>query len=240
LPKTPFVQSCLEQLVSRALSPVLVTEVTMFRKTSLKAFVVLALLIGLFIPLLPARAGQTKPLPSLADFKTAVTNGQANALRGVYVQDVLAKRIVQQPQDNPGFVSQMDGVVTQFSLAAMYNVVGLLAHNNLAGASFPDLAIGQRVQLIYGDGRVSEYEIDKISRFQALQPNSGNSNFVDLDTHIVYTASQIFAMFYEGGDHVTFQTCIFKDGNLSWGRLFVTAVPAPLINSSDTHTPRSH
>jgi len=29
---------------------------------------------------------------------------------------------------------------------------------------------------------------------------------------------------------VTFQTCILQDGNSSWGRLFITAVPVPLMN----------
>ena len=36
-------------------------------------------------------------------------------------------------------------------------------------------------------------------------------------------------MFYDGDAHVTFQTCILQDGNSSWGRLFVTAIPVSPI-----------
>ena len=32
-------------------------------------------------------------------------------------------------------------------------------------------------------------------------------------------------MFYNGETHVTFQTGILRSRNLSWGRLFVTAIP---------------
>jgi hypothetical protein len=32
---------------------------------------------------------------------------------------------------------------------------------------------------------------------------------------------------YTGGDKVTFQTCLARDGVLAWGRYFVSATPAP-------------
>jgi hypothetical protein len=32
---------------------------------------------------------------------------------------------------------------------------------------------------------------------------------------------------YTGGDKVTFQTCLARDGVLAWGRYFVSAAPAP-------------
>jgi hypothetical protein len=35
----------------------------------------------------------------------------------------------------------------------------------------------------------------------------------------------MFKRVYFGDRHVTFQTCIEKDGALSWGRLFIIAVP---------------
>jgi hypothetical protein len=42
----------------------------------------------------------------------------------------------------------------------------------------------------------------------------------------VMTARQVFKRVYAGERHVTFQTCIERLGNRSWGRLFVLAVPA--------------
>jgi hypothetical protein len=35
----------------------------------------------------------------------------------------------------------------------------------------------------------------------------------------------MFKRVYFSNRHVTFQTCIEAEGNLSWGRLFVIAVP---------------
>jgi hypothetical protein len=37
----------------------------------------------------------------------------------------------------------------------------------------------------------------------------------------------MFKRVYFGDRHLTFQTCIAKDGEASWGRLFVIAVPKP-------------
>jgi len=93
-------------------------------------------------------------LPNFSEFSNAVQDGSADLPRGVYVPNLLALPIVQQPAGNPGFVSKQDGKVTQFSMANKYGNVGLLAHNYLAGKSFSELAIGDEVRLVYGDGRV--------------------------------------------------------------------------------------
>jgi len=39
------------------------------------------------------------------------------------------------------------------------------------------------------------------------------------------TAEQLFNRVYRGDRHVTFQTCIDANGDISWGRLFVIAIP---------------
>ena len=164
-------------------------------------------------------------LPDYRSFLESVENGQAGVLRGVYVDGVLALPIVQQPVGNPGFVSQNANEVTQFSMAAEVGNVGLLAHNFLSGASFTNLAPGQEVLLVYGDGTVEYFVIDQIYQYQALQPYSPNSEFRDLETDITITAQELFRKVYRGERHVTFQTCIEANGNGSWGRLFITAQP---------------
>jgi hypothetical protein len=205
-------------------------------KTSLKVFVLAVLLAGLLIPFMPARAADGVTIPAFSDFVTTVTNGQVGVVRGVYVPNVMAYRVVTQSADNPGFVSQTAGVVTQFSMAEQYNVTGLLAHKNLAGASFSNLVVGQEIRIVFGDGRVAIYMVSQAIRLQALQPLSENSDFLDLSTNSTYSAGAIFKMFYQGGDHVTFQTCILRDGNSSWGRLFVTAVPAAFVYNYATRS----
>ena len=209
-------------------------------KISFKVIILVALLAGLLIPFKPARAAESKTLQPFPDFVTMVTNGQADVVRGVYVPGVLADRVVAQPAANPGYVSKLDGTVTRFDMAARYKVIGLLAHNNLAGVSFSNLAVGQEIRIIYGDGRVAIYLINQVARFQALQPFSENSDFLDLNTNSTYSAGAIFKMFYQGGDHVIFQTCISQDGNSSWGRLFVTAAPASYAYNNETHSMGLH
>jgi len=185
----------------------------------------LALFILILLPVRSASAAEKGNPQAFSGFIASVVNGQAKEVRGVYVPGILALRVLQQPQGDPGLVLRVDGVATQFRLAARNRVIGLLAHNDLAGAAFSGLKIGQEVRIVYGDGRVAYYQINRLARFQAFQPGSRKENYVDLNSNATYSAQEIFSMFYDGAAHVTFQTCILRDGNSSWGRLFVTAVP---------------
>ena len=169
--------------------------------------------------------GNTAVLPAFSDFSKTVQNGQQDVLRGVYVDGVLALPVVQQPSSNATFVSSKAGEATQFSLASKYGNIGLLAHNHLAGKFFSQLTNGQEVRLIYGDGHAETFVIQKVLKFQALQPTSPNSSFKNLDKDETLTAGQMFERVYLGDRHVTFQTCIEAKGKLSWGRLFIIAVP---------------
>jgi hypothetical protein len=193
------------------------------------ASLLLALILSLFFhPISVLAMGDSEvALPNFADFVHTVENGQQDLLRGVYVSQVLAFPVIQQPTGSPGYVSGYDGQVTQFSMAARYGNVGLLAHNHLAGKSFSGLAVGQEVRLVYGDGHVEYFVITEVLRYQAMQPTSLYSSFRNLDNEELLTAEQMFKSVYMGDRHITFQTCIEANGNLSWGRLFVVAIPKP-------------
>lgn len=196
-------------------------------RTVLNASFLLLVLISLFfnpVSVLAGRDGEAT-LPNFGDFSQIVQNGEADVLRGVYVADAFALPVIQQPSGSPGYVSNYDGQLTQFSMAAQFGNLGLLAHNHLAGKSFSQLAVGQEVRLIYGNGRVEYFVITEILQYQALQPNSMRSTFRDLATNETITANQLFERVYTGERHVTFQTCIEANGNLSWGRSFIVATP---------------
>jgi hypothetical protein len=172
------------------------------------------------------------PIPTEASnrefdaFVQTVMNGNSNEIVGVYVENILALRVVQQPSNDPAWVSANDGEATEFLLAFIYaGNIGLLAHNYLAGRYFFNLQDGDVVQLIYGDGSVFDYEINQILEYQALQPESVDSEFVDLLTGETLTASNLFYTVYGGDHHLTFQTCIDRDNNSEWGRLFPMAYP---------------
>ena len=193
----------------------------------LNASILLAIFISLFSSPISALAmdGNADTLPGFTEFSESVQNGDVSTLRGVYVPDVFALPIVQQPSNNSGYVSNKDGELTQFNMAAKYGNVGLLAHNHLSGKLFSDIAVGQEIRLVYGDGRVEYFVVTEVLRYQALQPNSPWSSFRDLETDEKLSAGQMFKRVYFGDHHVTFQTCIEQNGELSWGRLFIIAVP---------------
>ena len=159
----------------------------------------------------------------LAKFKRA----DSATVTGVFVCHVFTLDVTQQPANDPVFVSEERNTVTQFRLAARYGTIGLLAHNTDSGSGFFRLALGQEVDIVYGDGTVRPYVISEIRRFQALNPDNPYTDFVALDHGGArFSSTQVFAKFFQAGDRVVFQTCIDARGNPSWGRLFVTATPA--------------
>lgn len=164
-------------------------------------------------------------LPDFTDFAQPVGDSDANTLSGVYVPDVLALPVIQQPPGDAGYVSNKDDQATQFAMASQFGSVGLLAHNYLSGRFFSELTVGQEVRLVYGNGIVEYFVITEILRYQALEPNSELSSFRNLDRSEVLSADQMFKRVYAGERHVTFQTCIEANGTVSWGRLFVVAKP---------------
>ncbi len=196
-------------------------------RTSLNASLFLAIFVSAFFNTYSAAAlgnGEAS-LPEFTDFSQIVQNSQPDVLRGVYVPDVLALPVIQQPEDNAGFVSSKDGEITQFGMASQFGNVGLLAHNTLSGEAFSQLARGQEVRLVYGNGKVEYFVITEVMSYQALQPTSPYSSFRSPSGSETLTAEQMFKRVYAGDRHVTFQTCIEANGNFSWGRLFVIAVP---------------
>ena len=148
-------------------------------------------------------------------------------LRGVSIHDDEDSfPVVQQPPGDTNYVSKNDGEVTQFASASRYGNIGLLAHNYLSGRFFSQLRIGEEVQLLYSDGQVETFVVTEILRYQALDPKSPYSSFQNMDNEDeVLTVRQMFDRAYQGGRHVTFQTCIAAEGISSWGRLFVIASP---------------
>jgi hypothetical protein len=168
-------------------------------------------------------------LPALNTFIETVKDGNAAAVRGVYVSNVMALTVVQQPVGYPGYVSTEESVATQFSIAAEVGNVGLLAHNTHAGGLFSNIKQGDLIVLVYGDGHVESFMAESIQRYQALDPLNPYSLFKDMETQTSFTAEELFNNVYRGDYHLTLQTCIENSGNSSWGRLFIVAKPVDTV-----------
>ena len=213
---------------------------TKLYRTALNTILLLVIFTSLFAQPASALSLQNSEVtfPEFTEFSNSVENGDKSVLRGVYVSNVLATPVVQQPVDNAGYVSSTDGMLTQFSLPSQFGNVGLLAHNTLSGKFFFQLEVGQEVRLVYGDGRVEYFIIQRILQYQALQPNSPYSNFRDLSSDEILTAEQVFRKVYTGDRHVTFQTCIAANGISTWGRIFVIATPKPQYATPNRFDPK--
>ena len=163
---------------------------------------------------------------NLQSFVASVLNGQADQITGIYADGLMAYEVVRQPKGNLAYVSADADDITLFDLAAQYGTQAFLAHNYLAGASFSELDLNMIITLVYGDGHLAYFRVADIHEYQALSPDSTQSNFVDLETGQEISNSTLFNQMYNNNDAIVFQTCITREGNTTWGRLFVEAVPA--------------
>ncbi len=162
---------------------------------------------------------------NLTQFIDQVKNGSTQQITGLYVESLFSYPVVQQPGGQPAFVSTNDNQVTQFQSASSYGSLGFVAHNTLAGVKFPEIQMGEVITLVYGDGHFTQYQVSQIRQLQALQPNNPYTSFVDLSNNQTLTVEDVFYQTYGVSGQLVLQTCIASQGNDSWGRLFVIAVP---------------
>ncbi len=204
---------------------------TLKGQISLTLLSIFSLALGLSFCFLPAPVNSGGSVGARLSSFRGVVNTVApvefeGVLSGVSIQDGENFPVVQQPDGDTNFVSKNDGEITQFASASRYGNVGLLAHNYLSGKAFSQLRIGEEIQLVYSDGHVEIFVVKEILRYKALDPRSPYSSFQNVDNKKeILTVGEMFDRAYEGGRHVTFQTCIAAEGNSSWGRLFIIASP---------------
>jgi hypothetical protein len=194
---------------------------------------IVVLFYALSFGLLPASA-EAMAVPDLNTFVNNVENGHSTIIRGIYAPEAFALPVIQQPKDNAAYVANTADVVTEFSMARRYGNIGMLAHNHLAGKYFSSLHLGSQIQMVYGNGKIENFIVTQVLRYQALSPNSPYTNFVDLESGKTLTVQQVFYKVYTGERHVTLQTCIAQNDEPSWGRLFVIAEPMVEVIQSET------
>lgn len=172
----------------------------------------------------PVSAAAPQALQSVDDFAASVNNGNSGQLVGVYVADIFALSVVQQPSGNAGYVSTSKNTLTQFGLASNYGSTGLLAHNYLSGKYFSSISSGKVITLVYGDGSKKNFTVSEVRQYQALTPSSVYSNFVNInDISKQLSSTDVFLGTFGKSGALVLQTCISKNGESSWGRLFIIA-----------------
>jgi hypothetical protein len=178
-------------------------------------------------------ASALSPVIDLNTFSASVVNQNSDQIVGIYAADLFALPVVQQPASQPAFVSTKDNVVTQFSMAKQYGSAGFVAHNYLAGLKFFDVEIGDKLDVVMGDGTIVNYTVIQIKKYQALSPTSPYSSFINLQkpsTTLSYI--DLFNETYARPNNLILQTCISYGNSDSWGRLFVIALPSSQLASA--------
>jgi hypothetical protein len=180
-------------------------------------------------PAADASQGEAAAQPTATPSAASAAPAQAPAADAPFVQLVLPGgirlSIVDQPAGQSNYVSTDPNAVTRYAAAEANGVIGLLAHDTLAGSNFASLKVGDVITLVDSSGSTYAYQITESRSYQALSPESPLSDFIDLSNNQKLSAAAVFNLVYSGSGQVTLQTCIAKDGDASWGRLFLIAKP---------------
>ena len=176
-----------------------------------------------FAPFIPVTGTSTPHTTETNHVQPATT--KSTTATTVDAAGIFSLIVVQQPKSKAGYVSEEPEKLTQFSMATKYGSQGFLAHNYLAGAYFSSLTVGSQITVTYADGSKQTFQVQEIRSFQATSPTSATSSFIDLATNKKLTATQLFMQTYGVKGNLILQTCIAKDNQSSWGRLFVIASP---------------
>lgn len=167
-----------------------------------------------------------QPVNSLAQFIQDVTNGNKEAIVGVYSAYTLALPVINQPENQPAWLADEDGIVTNFSLAARAGSIGLLAHYEHSGKAFYQLTPDQSILIVYGDGQTKTYKVKNILYFQAKEPSRASTSFISMDLqNQEYSQEEVFDLVYRHPGRLVLQTCLVGQGSQTWGRMFVIAEP---------------
>lgn len=174
---------------------------------------------------IPVKFGGEKEFRS-AQAVAAETNSNSFAIKGISSRSKFNLSVTYQPAGSPGFVTTSPEAVTFFSTAVNYGSIGIIAHNYLAGSEFFELRPSNIINLSFADGHVETYIVNEVREYQALTPTSPYSSFINLaNPSEIISYRDLFFETYGVNNRLVLQTCISKNNDDSWGRLFIIATP---------------
>lgn len=160
---------------------------------------------------------------SLSELIARLVNRQDLFQLGVYVPGVMALPVIQQPVDNNLFVSTKGSVLTQFNEASMNGILGILAHNFLAGGLFYEIGLGEDIWIVKGIDTFTHYRVSSIEQYQRVKKAGAPDEYIDLSTNEELSTREVFSRYYDGEHHLTLQTCLERNGDGDWGLTFIVA-----------------
>lgn len=171
----------------------------------------------------PPMKTATGPDALFIDFRDRVITGDSEKITGFYSRAVGGFYVIQQPSGKDGIVSPVEGVLTQFGRTAANGVIGLMAHNYSSGKWFSSFSPGDEFFVVYGDGSYEVFRYTESIRYRALDGKNALTDFIDLSSGQRFDVDQVYDRVYGGKPHLTLQTCIQSENDLTWGRMFIIA-----------------
>jgi hypothetical protein len=141
----------------------------------------------------------------------------------IYAKGKFNLEIVEQGNKGGSYVSSNPDVLTFFSLSKKFGSIGLVAHNFLSGEEFYELEEGDIIHIKNGSSEIHAFRVSESLSYQAIEPKSVRSDFVDLETGEFLNTKELFMRTYGRSGKLILQTCIERDGNYEWGRYFIIA-----------------
>jgi hypothetical protein len=159
--------------------------------------------------LLPALL-TSKDIPSLREFRLSVVNGNPAELTGVWVEDLLAYRVV---RETGWSVPAEENSASIYPWAEQRGVTVLLIHDNLGGSALYELEAGLHIAAIYGDGQTVWYTSRGLSAYEAqtysAEGFAGPFRAWDCATcSFELSVEDIQQTHFSGSPHLAFQTCL--------------------------------
>jgi hypothetical protein len=163
--------------------------------------------IPLSEPLIDKSACQS-PL-TVEKFAQQLVLDNSNNVAGVFAACKFALTVIQPPPNLT--VPYVDPVeITQYQLPPKNHVIGLYGEVAGNGSLFNLIKPEDEVDVILGTGKILRFRIVKKDTVIALQPNSVNSNFMDLNGN-KFTTQEIADRYYVAKSvtpQLTLQTCV--------------------------------
>jgi hypothetical protein len=115
-----------------------------------------------------------------------------------------------------GDIPTYRGSVSQFDVPALV----FIAHNSQDGIYFDSIQVGNVIHYYDGNEWVG-YRVRELRAMQATEPDSMRTELIWNGDAL--TPEQIHQQIFNVPGTMILFTCISKDGNFRWGRLFVIA-----------------
>jgi hypothetical protein len=161
-----------------------------------------------------SKRGESNDVPALNEFRRSVTNGKSDQLTGIWVEGILAFRVL---SGTSNVAPSVRDTASIYDWADRHGVTGLLIHNYLGGTQIYQLNPGVKIAGIYGNGSIDWYVSRGGKWYETMTKSSTGiagpfRNWACTDCKFNLRVRDIHRRHYTGSHHLAFQTSVEVGG----------------------------